>query len=304
MRRIFLFLLLNIGLVCRAQETTEWKLTTDDGVNLYMFEFGKGDTVLVLHGGWGAEHSYLTDAFLPLAGSFHFVFYDQRGSLRSQCPDSLISLTAHTEDVERIRKSLGIKKLTIAAHSMGGFLAMNYLDKYPLNLKKLLLIASAPAEGTIADLTEKISAPTLQRWERERVKATLRENGLDTIKRKDYTAQQRWLWHRITFAAINLYHVERWNQMKGTLFYSEKAGLATIITAPEKWNFVPAISKSNIPILILHGTDDYIPMQYHKNYLAKIPNARLTKIENAGHCIWIDEPQRFASEVNKFLLSH
>ena len=48
-----------------------------------MYEFGTGkDTVLVLHGGFGAEHSYMLTALRPLEKQYHFVLYDQRGSLR------------------------------------------------------------------------------------------------------------------------------------------------------------------------------------------------------------------------------
>lgn len=58
---------------------------------LFVQEYGTGpDTVVVLHGGWGAEHSYLLDAFSGVGNDRHLVFYDQRGSLRSPCPDSLV----------------------------------------------------------------------------------------------------------------------------------------------------------------------------------------------------------------------
>src|SRR5258706_10881743 len=70
----------------------EWRLKTDDGTSLFVRELGSGDTVTILHGGWGAEHSYLIEAFAPFADKYHFIFYDQRGSLRSKCPDSLVSV--------------------------------------------------------------------------------------------------------------------------------------------------------------------------------------------------------------------
>lgn len=35
----------------------EWYLAAGEGCRLYVREFGVGDTVVVLHGGWGAEHS-------------------------------------------------------------------------------------------------------------------------------------------------------------------------------------------------------------------------------------------------------
>lgn len=58
----------------------DWYLETSDGTDLYVVEFGAaaapGDTVVVLHGGWGAEHSYLRSAVEPLANQYHFVLYD------------------------------------------------------------------------------------------------------------------------------------------------------------------------------------------------------------------------------------
>ncbi len=65
-------------------DAEEWYLPTTDGVTeLYIKEIGSGSPVVILHGGYGAEHSYLIDAFAPLFSERRFVFYDQRGSLRS-----------------------------------------------------------------------------------------------------------------------------------------------------------------------------------------------------------------------------
>ncbi len=41
-----------------------------------------------------------------LTDKYHFIFYDQRGSLRSPVPDSLISYENHIEDLELLRKEL------------------------------------------------------------------------------------------------------------------------------------------------------------------------------------------------------
>lgn len=117
-----------------------------DSVHLFISEIGKGrDTFLVIHGGFGSEHSYLLDALLPLADQVHFIFYDQRGSLRSSCPDSLISLANHVNDIERIRKAMKIEHINIIAHSMGTLLAMNYLQTYPGKAGNVILLSSVPA---------------------------------------------------------------------------------------------------------------------------------------------------------------
>ena len=69
----------------------QWYMNTTDAdgakMSHYIAEHGveskPGNTVIALHGGWGAEHSYLVPAIKPLASEYRFVLYDQRGSLRS-----------------------------------------------------------------------------------------------------------------------------------------------------------------------------------------------------------------------------
>jgi proline iminopeptidase len=66
---LHLFCLLMI-LICfnhnsYGQNSEEWYLYTPEKLNLYINEFGKGDTIVVLHGGFGAEHSYLIEAVKP-----------------------------------------------------------------------------------------------------------------------------------------------------------------------------------------------------------------------------------------------
>ena len=144
----------------------EWWILNDDGCSLYVTEYGEGDTVVIIHGGFGGEYSYLLDAFSGFESNYHLVFYDQRGSLRSpynvydnggsdQCPDSLISLDAHVEDLEHLRTELGLDQLTIVAHSMGTFIAMSYLEKYPDRVKGLVLVSPGLPPRPVTDETLK-----------------------------------------------------------------------------------------------------------------------------------------------------
>lgn len=45
----------------------EWWVMNDDGCSLYVAEFGQGPQVVIVHGGFGAEQSYMLDAFSGLA---------------------------------------------------------------------------------------------------------------------------------------------------------------------------------------------------------------------------------------------
>jgi len=279
----------------------EWRLYTDDGTSLFIREFGQGDTILILHGGWGAEHSYLIDPFVNLATNYHFIFYDQRGSIRSQCPDSLISVDNHVEDVERIRKSTGQDKLLLIGHSMGGFLAMSYLEKYSDRVKGLILISSAPAKGTVKKLTEDILEPALKRWTRQEVIDTLKANGLDQEIQNNYTDKQRGTWHRITFAALNLHHVKNWRKIKGAFFHNASSSDIAATSGPQEWDFTQTLKNADFPITIIHGDDDYLPLDFQKEWTPEVPNSKLKIIENAGHLCWIDQPDNFATTVRTAL---
>lgn len=125
-------------------DSEQWYSRADDGHRTYVYEVGRaeaaGDTVVVLHGGWGAEHAYLVDPLLPLAGGVRFVHYDQRGSLRSPAPDSTISIGRLVADLEALREDLGLERMTLAAHSMGNHLAYAYLAAHPERVRGLVLV--------------------------------------------------------------------------------------------------------------------------------------------------------------------
>src|SRR5215204_6021238 len=119
----------------------EWDYVADDGVRHYVIEFGRGDTVVVLHGGWGGEHSGLIDAVRPLSDRFHFVLYDQRGSLRSAAPESTIAVDRLVRDLDGLRRQLRQERIALLAHSMGSALGYAYLAGHPDRVRGLVLFA-------------------------------------------------------------------------------------------------------------------------------------------------------------------
>ncbi len=287
---ILLSLLLSIQTPGQNLQTDAWKMKTDDGVRIYVKEFGEGDTVIVIHGGFGAEHSYMISAVEPFANKHRFVLYDQRGSLRSDCADSLITLDKHIEDLELLRQKLGLSKFTIVAHSMGGFVAMNYIQKYPGKVRKLIMICPAPAKGSFQALTSDIQETTLARWDRPDVTEELNKYGLKKELTKGVADQQSWLWNRITFAAINLHDVKKWRELgEGPLYYSNKAGIATVKSlTSDTWDFVDVLSKENIPVYVFEGDDNFVPYQYNEGWIKSVKTAHFFLLKNAGHNLWID----------------
>jgi pimeloyl-ACP methyl ester carboxylesterase len=274
----------------------EWFLRLRVGCNLYVHEVGTGPLVVVLHDGWGMEHSYLVDGFRALEDQYRFVFYDQRGSLRSSC-DSLATVDNHVEDLEALRRVLGQEKLFLVGHGMGGYLAMRYAVAHPERVGGLSLLASLPARG--ADVVPPSQAVLRARFRRPETLAEFRRNGLDT-EASPTEPRQRWLEHRIAKGATYLHDVRRWRSLRGTMFYSSGPSRAAGMP-PAAEDLTRALTALRVPIQVLFPDDDYHPVEPSTRWVREVPNAELAIIPEAGHVFWIDQPRRFNSLLRGYL---
>jgi len=293
---------MNINWWYNPESFQEWTLRTKDQVNIFVREIGIGETVVVLHGGWGAEHSYMLDPLLPFQNQVHFVFYDQRGSLRSPCPASKITLHRHVEDLEQLRKELKIDRLSLLCHSMGSYLGMQYAKQYPEKVKKLILLSPVPFYGTVRDLTDKLEPVALERWKREEVIRQLAQNNIKGDDLSMLSSKERSVWHQITFSAINLHSVLHWKKMRGCFYYQGKAGNAAGSSMPKSWDFSDLSEQIGLDIQVILGDDDYIPHNQTKKSYEFLPADHLHVLHDAGHVCWIDKPNEFVEIISHLLV--
>jgi proline iminopeptidase len=282
----------------------EWYLRVDEDCTLYVKEIGHGPPLLVLHGGWGAEHSYLLDLFHGLESDYRLVFYDQRGSLRSPCPDSLISVQHHVADLENLRLELDLDASVIVGHSMGSFLAMSYLASHPDRVGGLVLlgalIPSTPRNDEEAALY-RAQEGAFVAFARAAEARQISQEGLD---RDDLTERERTYRWRIGFASGNLYHVDRWRQMMGgRVFYQSDAGRAAGRSMPQEWDFLPALRSLPYAVTVINGDHDLVGFggRLHRRMLAELPAVEFVLIERAGHTAWVDQPERVREELRRAL---
>ena len=112
-----------------------------NGVLIYYEALGRGQPLLILHGGPGASHDYFLPYLLPLARTNRVVFIDERGSGKSGKLEDPKGYTVENmvEDVEAVRQHLNLGKMNLLGHSYGGVLAEAYALKYQANLAHLIL---------------------------------------------------------------------------------------------------------------------------------------------------------------------
>jgi len=325
----------------------QWYMrTTDaDGARMvhYIAEHGvesrPGSTVVVLHGGWGADHSTLVSAIAPLAHEHRFVLYDQRGSLRSPAvPPARITYANLIEDLEQLRQRLGLEKLTLMAHSMGSMLAYGYLHAHPDRVAGLILVGPVVPghdNGTeeqprwaplcVAevwpDFSKDDALASLERskqWSRnasDRWASIAADEGLipkdwalhdppdvdaDQLRERYLKTDQEWtMGWRLMFTAINTHGGRNWRETLGGMVFYDPRVAESIFAEPDYLTMVdatwPALKAFKGPVRVIIGTHDYVdlgPTLWPKLVTA-LPDARLDVIQDAGHVIWMDEPEAF-----------
>jgi pimeloyl-ACP methyl ester carboxylesterase len=287
-----------------AVELDQWYFWTSDDTRLYVAEGGAGDSVIVLHGGWGAEHSYLVPALQPLFDDYHFTFFDQRGSLRSPAPDSTVSLQRFVKDLDELRQELGLEKVTLLSHSMGSFFAYAYLKKHPEHVRRLALVSPVLPTGVNRE-KKKSADKKFVKFAKVNEEQELKEEGL--LGKQDLSGKEKTAKWQIGYASGNIYHIARWEQLKGgQAFYNPD--VATLInkntTSGLMNNFLATLKSNSVPINVIIGDHDLVDfgLSTWPDVAAEIPHMNLLKLENAGHNAWIDKPGKFIDYVEKALV--
>lgn len=101
-------------------------------------------TLVLLHGGPGADHSLYKPGFGALADICQVVYLDHRGNGRSDPgTQDQWNLNQWADDLHGFCHALGIERPIVLGTSFGGFVAQAYATRYPDHLSKLILISTA-----------------------------------------------------------------------------------------------------------------------------------------------------------------
>ena len=124
-----------------AQDSTISHITIDDVV--FHAETHGNDTartLIVIHGGPGQDYRYLL-SLKALSDEYRVVFYDQRGTgLSPRVEASELTLQSSIEDLDRIvNYYCPDEKVNILGHSWGAMLGSAYLAKHPDRVHKIIL---------------------------------------------------------------------------------------------------------------------------------------------------------------------
>ena len=276
----------------------DYVIRPDEKTELFVREFGKvgAPVIVALHGGWGAEHSYLIKPLQHLAKTHRLVFYDQRGSLRSKTDLKSISPERHVADLEYLVKSIGAEKVTLVGHSMGGYLGMAYTTKNPSKVNRLLLITPVPAKFEASFWTKMDERTKSLVGKEADIVAELEKKGLTRAQNPNGFTERQDLQRRKLFFASAGGNVYRWKELWDQIplgFFSPEAGGAAGETMPASPDFTGELKKLTVPFHVIFADQDYIDPAAQEEWLKLVPNAKGYRCKDAAHMVWWDQPKAF-----------
>jgi proline iminopeptidase len=226
------------------------------------------------------------------------VYFDHRGHGRSARGDpDKYTLEENVEDMEALRRHLGLEQIVTVGASYGGMVAMAHAARYPAAVSHLILVATA-AHGGYA----------------KRARELVRERG---------TAEQIALCEDLFAGRIDTAEKLRaYYQVMGPLYSrrydpaQSKLGMERAILSPDALNKAhgpggflrtfdlrPQLGAITAPTLIVAGRHDWIcAPEFSAEIGALIPDSDLRIFEDSGHTIGGDEPQKLLDAIAGFLV--
>lgn len=283
------------------------KLIQVDGkYNVWTKKVGNGNIkVLLLHGGPGFPHDYFEcfEDFLPAAG-IQFYYYDQLGCGYSDMPTdtSLWTLPRFVEEVEQVRKGLGLDSFYILGHSWGSLLAMEYLQKYQSHVKGAVL---SNMTAGIQSYLEYVNGLKQKFFTADVMKAF---DSLDKLKKYDSPEYQDLLMKNLYSHVVC--QLEQWPEPIMRIFkkanfaiYNQMQGVDEFhVTGNLKnWEMWDRLKNITVPTLVLGGMNDEMNPEDMKREGKLLPNSRTYLCPKGSHFSMYDDQQNYFTNLIGFL---
>ncbi|WP_431959640.1 alpha/beta fold hydrolase [Actinacidiphila sp. bgisy160] len=276
--------------------------TSYDGTELAYTDRGEGPVLLALAGGPGRDAAYLGDLG-GLDRGRRLVVPDSRGTGGSPpaADPTAYSFPRLAQDVEALRRHLGLERFALLAHDAAAATAQAYAAAYPERLTHLVLVTpGSRLQGELPDDAREIFESRVgEPWWPEAVAALAELQTADDLDRV-----------RALLLQVAPMAYGHWDEPQrahaaaegGQLHPVPRAGFWQGVDEPGRLAVLARLREVTCPVLVLTGDRDAITgMRAGEVVAACFPHAVLRPLHAVGHFPWVDEPDLFRPVVEEFL---
>ena len=277
------------------------------GYRLAWEAFGEPDrgTVLVLHGGPGVPHGYLTCLSDLTRFGYRVVFYDQLGCGASERPrgTSLFTIERGVEEAEGVRKALRLGRIHLLGNSYGGMLAIAYALRYQRNLRALVIASGLP------------SVPVANEELRRLVRRLPRgvQRTIDRLERKEAFDDPAYARAAMIFYRRHICRLRTWPKELTRSMRDLSLPVYRAMWGPSEfsvqgslryWDVTDRLPTIRVPTLVTGGKYDEITPRIARAIHRRIRGSRLAIFQSSSHLPMWEERERYMRVVGRFLQDH
>jgi proline iminopeptidase len=265
--------------------------------SLYSREIGKGQPIIVLHGGPDFDHGYFLPDLDQLADAFRLIYYDQRGRGRSVDhvqPDD-VTLASDIDDLDKVRQHFQVESAALLGHSWGAVLALEYAIRHPTRVSHMILMNPAPASASDFAVLRKAYLQKLGAdMDRQReimASAAYREGDPEAVAAR----------YRLHFKPA-LKRPEDYEKLMSTMkagfIRQGKEGIVKARAVEDRlmrdtwelasYDLMPKLRNLSMPTLVIAGDHDFIPGEIAVHIARAIAYARLVTLADCGHFAYLE----------------
>jgi pimeloyl-ACP methyl ester carboxylesterase len=278
------------------------------GLRIHALEWSREGTPLVLLHGFSNEAHIWDDAAPAVAPYYRTVALDLRGHGDSDHdPEGRYDYDFHVADLESVLDALGIERLVLVGHSLGGRVAMRFAGKHASRLAGLVIVDSAPeldVRGTV-----RISVDLQRGGAAGGDDLTFgSESQYRDVLARAYPAVARPVLERMAHHMLRRRGDGRFEPKMDPQWFKGRASAdpASMQAREERltremWQ---ALAEVPCPTLVVRGaaSDVMSPEVADKMVDEVLKHGRLAVVPRAGHSVMVDNPEGFRAALTGFVL--
>jgi pimeloyl-ACP methyl ester carboxylesterase len=250
------------------------------GIQIHYEVSGSGDPLLLLHGLGGSTEDWALQV-AAFASHYQVITLDVRGHGRSAKPRGPYQVEDFTADARAVLHQVAVSPVHVVGLSMGGMIALQLGLDAPALVKTLVIVNSGP-EVRPNNLRDRLLL-----WQRALL---TRAVSMDT-------------WGRILADRLfpEAHQAEAREALRTRWARNDKPAYLASFQAIRRWSVAARLGQIRLPMLVVAAELDYTPVEVHRAWAARVPNARVVVVAGSRHATPADRPEEFNRVLEEFL---
>jgi proline iminopeptidase len=282
----------------QRQETSG--VVSVEGAELHYVIEGKGTPCI----GLGHSESQRRILSQELRNHFRWVFLDLRHDVHSNSSleISKITLDTYLDDIDKVRRALGLDKIAVFGHSIHSYIALEYARKYPKYTSHVIMTGDTPYRVTAeaadefweSDASNERKMILEQNWEK------ISEDELSRMSPKErvvitYMAMAPKLFYDPRYDLSWIYQVVESNQAVANRLFQ---------VIFKDYDIAKRPGRVEAPVFLAIGRYDYLwPYFTWDDRKGVLPNLSYNLFEKSGHFPMVEEQELFDKKLIDWIKS-